>query len=448
MGDNAAWPAIRLGDLTLATPVMLAPMAGVTNPPFRQLCREEAEAGIRCATGAGNVPEVARPDTSHAAGVDTNHAVRPDTNQAETTGEGQASESHAPGSYAPAGLWVCEMITSRALLERTPETMTMIQPDPSDPVRSIQLYGVEPKVVAAAVRLLIDENRADHIDINFGCPAPKVTRKGGGSALPWKLDLYEDLVRQATEAANLANRGRDHAVPITVKFRVGIDAAHETFRDVARISEDYGVAGLTLHARTTAQHYAGHANWDYIAELVESTDLPVFGNGDVFDAADAAALRAHTGCAGVAVGRGCQGRPWIFYDLAALMHGATVQRRPSLREVAAIIERHARLSVEHFGSENKAMRELRKHITWYLKGFAVGGETRHALGLVSTLEELHERLQGLDLDQPYPAAAEGKRGRAGGEKRPHLPEGWLDSRELTPEQAARIHEAELDISGG
>ena len=388
MAENAAWPAIQLGDLTLATPVMLAPMAGVTNPPFRQLCREEAEAGIRRAM-ASSAPDAPSP------------------------------EPHAPGSYAPAGLWVCEMITSRALLERTPETMTMIQPDPSDPVRSIQLYGVEPKVVAAAVRLLIEENRADHIDINFGCPAPKVTRKG-----------------------------RDHAVPITVKFRIGIYAAHETFRDVARISEDYGVAGLTLHARTTAQHYAGHANWDFIAELVDSTDLPVFGNGDVFDAADAAALRAHTGCAGVAVGRGCQGRPWIFYDLAALMHGASAQRRPTLREVAAMIERHARLSVEHFGSENKAMRELRKHITWYLKGFAVGGETRHSLGLVSTLEELHERLQALDLDQPYPAAAEGKRGRAGGEKRPHLPDGWLDSRELTPEQAARIHEAELDISGG
>ncbi|MDK6630093.1 tRNA dihydrouridine synthase, partial [Actinotignum timonense] len=271
MAENAAWPAIQLGDLTLATPVMLAPMAGVTNPPFRQLCREEAEAGIRRAM-ASSAPDAPSP------------------------------EPHAPGSYAPAGLWVCEMITSRALLERTPETMTMIQPDPSDPVRSIQLYGVEPKVVAAAVRLLIEENRADHIDINFGCPAPKVTRKGGGSALPWKLDLYEDLVREATAAASAANRGRDHAVPITVKFRIGIDAAHETFRDVARISEDYGVAGLTLHARTTAQHYAGHANWDFIAELVDSTDLPVFGNGDVFDAADAAALRAHTGCAGVAVG--------------------------------------------------------------------------------------------------------------------------------------------------
>ncbi|MDY5138305.1 tRNA-dihydrouridine synthase, partial [Actinotignum timonense] len=299
MAENAAWPAIQLGDLTLATPVMLAPMAGVTNPPFRQLCREEAEAGIRRAMGAKDATGTKNATAAKdAPGATASNA--PDT---------PSPQPHAPGSYAPAGLWVCEMITSRALLERTPETMTMIQPDPSDPVRSIQLYGVEPKVVAAAVRLLIDENRADHIDINFGCPAPKVTRKGGGSALPWKLDLYEDLVRQATAAAGAANRGRDHAVPITVKFRIGIDAAHETFRDVARISEDYGVAGLTLHARTTAQHYAGHANWDFIAELVDSTDLPVFGNGDVFDAADAAALRAHTGFAGVAVGRGCQGRP-------------------------------------------------------------------------------------------------------------------------------------------
>ncbi|MGO3085058.1 tRNA dihydrouridine synthase DusB [Ancrocorticia populi] len=400
---------VQLGALTLGTPVMLAPMAGVTNPPFRQLCREAGESGLK------------------TAGY---------------------TWQECPGTFAPAGLWVCEMVTTRALVERNVETMNMIKPDPGDPVRSIQLYGVEPKTTAEAVRILVAENRADHIDLNFGCPAPKVTRKGGGSALPWKTDLFEDLTQAAVRASEEASRDRDFVVPVTAKVRIGVDDGHTTFLDAARIAEDSGIVGLTLHSRTTAQHYSGHAHWDRIGELTAATSLPVLGNGDVFEVEDAKAIMEQTGCRGVAVGRGCQGRPWLFHDLAAFYHGSEHRASPRLSEVAAIIVRHAELSIDHFnGDEHRALRELRKHMAWYLRGFSVGGSARNALALVSTLDELRERLAELG-DQPYPEAAEGPRGRAGSPKQPHLPDGWLDSRELSEAQRAKIALAEVNVSGG
>ncbi|MDO4888354.1 MAG: tRNA dihydrouridine synthase DusB [Actinomycetaceae bacterium] len=405
--------AVQFGALRLGTPVMLAPMAGVTNPPFRRLCREQAELALA------------------SAGLDS------------------AADGSVPGTHAPAGLWVCEMITSRALVERNAETMNMIEPDAGDPVRSIQLYGVEPKTMASAVEILVGEDRADHIDLNFGCPAPKVTRKGGGSALPWKLDLFEELVTSAVDASRRASADRDFEVPVTAKIRVGIDEEHGTFLDAARIAEQAGVAGLTLHARTTAQHYSGRANWESIAQLAGATTLPVLGNGDVFEADDALALMEATRCDGVAIGRGCQGRPWLFFDLAAALHGSAERARPGLAEVAATIRRHGELSVEHFdGDENRAMRELRKHITWYLRGFSVGGQSRNELALVSTMAELEDRLAGLELDQAFPEAAHGPRGRAGSPKCPHLPDGWLDSRVLTAGQRSRISAAEIGVSGG
>ncbi|WP_204399740.1 tRNA dihydrouridine synthase DusB [Arcanobacterium pluranimalium] len=400
-----------MGEVTLGTPMMLSPMAGVTNPPFRQICREFGQRGAQ------------------SAGY-------------------QASGGRTTGDMAPAGLYICEMITTRALVERIPETLNMVKPDQEDPVRSVQLYGVQPATTAAAVKILVEEDLADHIDLNFGCPVPKVTRKGGGSALPWKHDLYEDVVKSAVRAAQTASRGRAHEVPVTAKFRVGIDADHETFRDVARISRSAGISALTLHARTTEQHYSGQADWEKIAILKEISDLPVFGNGDVFEAPDAQRMMNETGCDGVVVGRGCQGRPWIFFDLAAHLHGANQQYRPDLREVAQVILRHAQLSVEHFHDEHRALREMRKHMSWYMRGFSVGGEIRHQLGLVSTLVELEERLNSLDLDQEYPQAASGQRGRAGNPKRPHLPEFWLESHTLNSAQQAKIHEAEIGISGG
>ncbi|WP_230976603.1 MULTISPECIES: tRNA dihydrouridine synthase DusB [Georgenia] len=385
-------------------------MAGVTNPPFRRLCREAGLAALDDATRA----------------------------------------TARPGEHAPAGLYVTEMVTSRALVERNEETMRMVEPDPLEPVRSVQLYGVDPATVSAAVRILVEEDRADHVDLNFGCPVPKVTRKGGGAALPWKRDLFQAIVTGAVDAARRGSRGRAREVPVTVKMRMGIDDDHLTYLDAGRIAERAGVAAVALHARTAAQHYSGQARWETVARLKETVrSVPVLGNGDIWSAEDAIAMVEQTGCDGVVVGRGCQGRPWLFTDLVAGFAGSPLRVRPGLAEVAATVRRHAELMVEYFDNENKALRELRKHMAWYLKGYVVGSEARRSLGLVSTLAELDERLATLDLTQPYPGeGAEGPRGRAGSPRTPHLPEAWLDSQDVDERLRALLTEAELSISGG
>lgn len=378
-------PPLRIGPLTVDTPVVLAPMAGVTNRAFRRLCREHG-----------------------------------------------------------AGLYVAEMVTSRALVERTPESMRIIRHDEDERPRSVQVYGVDPATVGAAVRVLAEEDRADHVDLNFGCPVPKVTRKGGGAVLPWKRDLFAAIVREAVAAAS------PHGVPVTVKMRKGIDDDHLTYLEAGLVAQDAGVAAVALHARTAADYYSGTADWEAIARLKEAvTDIPVLGNGDIWSAEDALAMVAQTGCDGVVVGRGCQGRPWLFADLAAAFHGSDVRVTPGLRQVADVIRRHAELMVEEFEDELKALREIRKHMAWYLKGYAVGGTLRSQLALVETLDHLDDLLGRLDLDQPYPGAgAEGQRGRAGSPKRPSLPEGWLDSRDLSESFRRSLQEAELSVSGG
>ncbi|EYR63735.1 tRNA-dihydrouridine synthase [Actinotalea ferrariae CF5-4] len=382
---GAVLPPLRIGPLTVETPVVLAPMAGVTNRAFRRLCREHG-----------------------------------------------------------AGLYVAEMVTSRALVERTPESMRIIRHDADERPRSVQVYGVDPATVGAAVRLLAEEDRADHVDLNFGCPVPKVTRRGGGAVLPWKRDLFAGIVRAAVEAAS------PHGVPVTVKMRKGIDEDHLTYLEAGLVAQDLGVAAVALHARTAADYYSGTADWDAITRLKETvTDVPVLGNGDIWSAEDALEMVRRTGCDGVVVGRGCQGRPWLFADLAAAFHGSDARVRPGLAEVAAVVRRHGELMVEEFGEEGKAMREMRKHMAWYLKGYVVGGALRARLGLVESLAQLDDLLAELDLDQPYPGeAAEGQRGRAGSPKRPALPEGWLDSRELSDGFRQALAEAELSVSGG
>ncbi|WP_454043529.1 tRNA dihydrouridine synthase DusB [Cellulosimicrobium sp. Marseille-Q8652] len=385
-------PPLQIGPLRVDTPVVLAPMAGVTNTAFRTLCRE--------------------------AGA--------------STGEDP-------------GLYVAEMVTSRALVERNPEALRIVTFGAHESPRSAQVYGVDPATVREAVRIIVAEDRADHVDLNFGCPVPKVTRRGGGAALPWKRDLFTAIVRGAVEAA------RPYGVPVTVKMRKGIDDDHLTYLEAGRIAEGLGVAAVALHARTAAQHYSGTADWSAIARLKETvTSVPVLGNGDIWSAEDALRMVDETGCDGVVVGRGCQGRPWLFADLAAAFAGRPERVRPGLRDVAETVFRHGELMIDYFdGDEGKGMRDLRKHMAWYLKGYAVGGDARRALAMVSTLEELRTLLDALDLDAPYPGeAAEGQRGRAGSPRTPHLPYGWLDSRELDDEHSERLREAELSVSGG
>jgi nifR3 family TIM-barrel protein len=381
--------ALNIGPIALDVPVVLAPMAGITNTAFRRLCREYG-----------------------------------------------------------AGLYVSEMITSRALVERTPESMRLIRHHESETTRSIQLYGVDPKTVAEAVTMLVAEDRADHIDLNFGCPVPKVTRKGGGAALPWKRDLFRDIVEGAVKAAG--------AVPLTVKMRKGIDSDHLTYLEAAKAAQGAGVASIALHARTAAEFYSGTADWSAIEKLKNTiTDTPILGNGDIWSAEDALRMVDETGCDGVVVGRGCLGRPWLFGDLAAAFRApgdraeSRSKAQPNLGEVARAFKRHAELLTEFFEEEDRACRDIRKHVAWYFKGYAVGGELRASLATVKDLAQLDELLAQLDWEQPYPGAdAEGQRGRAGTPKSPSLPQGWLDSRELQETHRSELNEAELSTSGG
>ncbi|MGC2653471.1 MAG: tRNA dihydrouridine synthase DusB [Mycobacterium sp.] len=372
---------MRIGPITLASPVVLAPMAGVTNVAFRTLCRELEQARV------GTV----------------------------------------------SGLYVCEMVTGRALVERHPATLHMTTFADDETPRSLQLYTVDPATTYAAVKMIADEGLADHVDMNFGCPVPKVTRRGGGAALPFKRRLFGQIVAAAVHGT----AGTD--IPVTVKFRIGIDDAHHTHLDAGRIAELEGAAAVALHARTAAQRYSGTADWDEIARLKQHVrTIPVLGNGDIFDASDALTMMAATGCDGVVIGRGCLGRPWLFAELSAAFTGHRTPAPPTMGEVADIIRRHASLLAAHFG-EDKGMRDLRKHIGWYLHGFPAGSELRRALALVKSIDELDRLLGQLDTDVAFPQAATGPRGRQGSPARVALPDGWLaDSEDCTVPAGADV----------
>jgi nifR3 family TIM-barrel protein len=438
---------LRIGPFELASPVVLAPMAGVTNQAFRRLCREHAATGLVSASAAGPVPvSAAVPAPLSVSGPVPASAPGP-------------TQSRTSGSSPAPGLYVSEMVTSRALLERNPESLRLIAHDPDEYPRSVQLYGVDPETVGAAVRLLVEEDRADHIDLNFGCPVPKVTRKGGGAALPWKAGLFAGIVSAAVRAAEPAG------IPVTVKMRTGIDARHLTYLEAGRIAEAEGVAAVALHARTAQEYYSGAADLHAIARLKETlTSIPVLGNGDIWSAADAVRMVAETGCDGVVVGRGCLGRPWLFAELTAAFAGAPARSGPGLGEVLTVLRRHLDLLVVHYrgtapdgnaargapaSAELRACRDIRKHIAWYLKGYPVGHAVRLALAHVGSVAEFEDLLSGLDPDLPYPGeAAEGPRGRTGSARRVSLPEGWLDGRGLAADDAAGMAEAELSVSGG
>ncbi len=312
---------LKLGALAVDPPVVLAPMAGVTNLAFRRLCRRFG-----------------------------------------------------------AGLYVSEMVTARALVEGNDKTVGMATFGDDEPVRSVQLCGVDPEVMGTAVRRLVDRIGVDHIDLNFGCPAGKVTRQGAGAALPLHPALFRAIVASAVEAAG--------PVPVTIKLRVGIDDHHVTFLEAGRIAEDEGVAAVTLHARTAEQLYSGAADWTRITELkAEVTSIPVLGNGDLWEAADALAMLAATGCDGVVVGRGCLGRPWLFGDLADVLAGRPVRPPPCLGEIVTMMRTHVELLVQTFG-EVVGVRQFRKHAGWYLTGFPVGPAVRRSLGQAGLLAEV------------------------------------------------------------
>jgi nifR3 family TIM-barrel protein len=380
-GLQAQPASLNIGPIAVDPPVVLAPMAGITNAAFRQLCREQG-----------------------------------------------------------AGLYVCEMITSRGLVERDRKTLSMLQFDPGERVRSVQLYGVDPTIMAQATDILCNEYGVGHVDLNFGCPVPKVTRKGGGAALPYKRDRLRMILESTVKAA-----GR-YGVPVTIKTRIGIDHDHQTFLDAGQIAEESGCAAIALHARTAQQAYAGQADWNAIAALKAHVSMPVLGNGDIWEAADALRMMRQTGVDGVVIGRGCLGRPWLFRDLADAFAGRHAQTLPNLGEVTRMLRRHAELLVG-LSDELHGLSDLRKHMAWYFKGFPVGGELRHRLGMVASFAELDDLLSQLDPDVSFPTSELGSpRGRQGAPRaRVALPDGWLVE---TSGRDLDLGAAEQGISGG
>ena len=393
---------LRVGPLEVWPPVVLAPMAGITNAPFRRLCHGFGSAALADRGG----------ETGPAAGNgDDGHAARTRT----------GDDGRAGGAGAHGGLFVSEMITARGLAERNDKTLRMARFADDEPVRSIQLYGTDPAAMGEAVRFLTADERADHIDLNFGCPVAKVTRKGGGSALPVRRALFRDVVRAAVRGAG--------DVPVTVKLRIGVDDRLTTFLDAGRIAQDEGAAAVALHARTAAQHYSGRADWRAIAALREVvTAVPVLGNGDIWQATDALRMVAETGCDGVVVGRGCLGRPWLFGDLARAFAGRPVPGAPPLAEVVAVLRRHAHLLADWL-TEPVAVRDVRKHVGWYLQGYPVGGEARRRLTTTTSIAALDaelDRLAGGAPDMTVLAGADAQpRGKTSGPIAVTLPEGWL-----------------------
>ncbi|MBQ1374328.1 MAG: tRNA dihydrouridine synthase DusB [Aeriscardovia sp.] len=362
-----------LGPLKLQTPMLLSPMAGVTNWPFRVLCQR--------------------------------------------FGKGE-------------GMYVAEMVTARALIAGNEKAFRLLSFSPQEKLHSLQIYGINPKAVSLALKIVLDKVHVDHIGLNFGCPVPKITRRGGGSALPWKYDLFAKVVGAAKKACAGA------PIAVTAKIRTGIDEDHKTYLEAGKIAQEEGADGVILHARSCAQYYGGHSNWEEIKRLKEELSIPVIGNGDVFSGQDAVEMMKETGCDGVAVGRGSQGRPWLFFDIFAAFNGIDQVTVPTLGQVVCCIKEHFSMMVEFMeGDEQRAAQAMRSHFGWYLRGYPVGGEARSAVMQSSSEDELFSILDSLDPTlEPDEDIVTSSRGRSGFQKKVHLPYGWLDSHTLTDQE--------------
>ncbi len=367
--------SLRMGAIEVDPPVVLAPMAGVTDAPFRLLC---AQFG--------------------------------------------------------GGLFVNQMVTARALVEGHRASWELARFHPAERTRSLQLYATDAHYAAEATRMLVGRDLVDHIDLNFGCPAPKVTRNGGGAALPYKRRLLESVIAAVVGAAHEESAG---TVPVTVKFRMGIDDEHLTYLDTGRIAEACGASAVALHARTALDHYGPPARLEAIARLVEEVrSIPVLGNGDIATAADATSMMRGTGCAGVVIGRGCLGRPWLFAELQAAFLGHEVPPGPTLGEVSDVIGRHLGLIQQWYGTGAR-LAPFRKHLAWYLKGYPVGPQVRRAAAAVETPRDVEALLERLDPDAPAPGdAALFNRSHSNPLRRVALPDGWLDDPDELPAVAA------------
>ena len=382
---------LKIGNIELASPIVLAPMAGVTNAPFRTLCRE----------------------------------------------------------FASGLMYVNEMVMATALVHGSAKTERMVTFAPDESPRSLQLYGSDPIMLARAVTKLCENDIVDHIDMNFGCPVAKVTRKGGGAAVPAKPNLLRAIMKAAVKAAE------PYGIPVTAKFRIGVDEDLITYLNTGRIAEEEGIASIALHARTAEQHYSGTARWDTIAALKQAvTSIPVLGNGDIWTAADAIHMVNETGCDGVVIGRGCLGRPWLFEDLAAAFNGREVKAPRTLGFVVDVMKRHLRTLVEHFGDDSsgtsRGVRDFRKHVSWYLTGYPVGGEVRHRLATADSIAAfdaiLDEMIERNGADMTVVEGGESlRRGKTSGPIKVSLPEGF---RGCLDDMTIPDDDSEMAVSGG
>ena len=371
--------APSIGKISIWPPVILAPMAGVTDVPFRSLCRSYMDQGLA---------------------VSSQDTVKP---------------NHAPG------LFVNQMITARAFVEENKKTMKLAEFGENESPRSIQLYGTEPISIKEAVQKLVASKYVEHIDLNFGCPVPKVTRHGGGGALPYKQNLFRKIIKSAVGAAK-------DEIPITVKFRMGIDDNHLTYLTAGKIAEEEGASAISLHARTVKQLYSGQADWVAIRKLKEHIKtIPVFGNGDIWEAHDAVEMMRVSNADGVVIGRGCLGRPWLFKQLGEIFAGKEASQFPTLGEVAETMLAHAEAVVEWNGSQT-ALRMFRKHASWYLTGFAVGKDIRRKIQQINSLDDLTSIISNFDTELSLPLDAYRiPRSHTGGPKDVSLPDGWLEN---------------------
>jgi nifR3 family TIM-barrel protein len=335
-------------------------------------------------------------------------------------------------------LFVSEMVTARGLAEGNPKSWAIIRHHTREAGRSLQLYGADPATMREAVSQLVSGAHVDHVDLNFGCPVPKVTRTGGGAALPAKRRLLAAVVRAAVEAAG--------SVPVTVKMRMGLDDGRLTYLEAGRVAESEGAAAVALHARTAAQGYDGTARWDAIARLRDRLqEVAVLGNGDIWAASDATAMMRATGCDGVVVGRGCLGRPWLFADLGRVIAGAALLGPPPLGETVAIVRRHLALALDWYGEHASTIRRFRKHLRWYLQGYPVGRDAHRAAGTVASVADVTGLLDRLDPAlEVVGEAVRAPRGRQGRITRIVLPEGWCDD----PDADVAVGESLTAVSGG
>ena len=313
---------LKIGNVLLKNIYILGPMAGVTDLPFRLLCKEQG-----------------------------------------------------------AGLLCMEMVSAKAILYNNKNTESLLQIHPDETPVSLQLFGSDPKIVSEMAKR-IEERPFSILDINMGCPVPKVVRNGEGSALMKNPKLVYELVHAVVEAIEK---------PVTVKIRKGFDEEHVNAVEIARIAEEAGAAAIAVHGRTREQYYSGSADWEIIRQVKEAVQIPVIGNGDVTSGERAAALREQTGCDGVMIARGAQGNPWIFSDLLEYEETGTFPPRPDVDEIRSTMLRHARLQIEYKGSYI-GIREIRKHVAWYTKGVHGAARLREQINKVESYEELENLL--------------------------------------------------------